>query len=153
MSATQDIRNSDSQVAHKTMAKAAYDAQYRSMSELASNRGVAAPEVADASYYYDGLLTWGGVFYAVIGINFNDGVSFLGHSGGLVFGGGNAWGTAVLNRPLPPLKGQSVRFEANLLPGSSNVNFWLMDGTFLGTFIGAGIPGGAGVVGGQGSFS
>jgi hypothetical protein len=156
--ATRETRDSNVKTAHQIMAQGAYASHQQTSADQAKRRGMSAPPHTGAQYYYDGLLTWGGFLHRarpriVMGIDFDNDRSFLGHPGGVAVGGGSAWGTAVLNRTLDSLKGTSVRFEANLLPGASSVNFWLMDGTYLGSYVGAGIPGGAGTVGGQGEFS
>lgn len=77
---------------------------------------------------------------------------FNGDAGGLVAGGGISAGTLWLNFPVEQLISQDARFQANFLPAMTNVNFWKMDGTPIGSFVGINVAAISGIVGGQGSF-
>lgn len=77
---------------------------------------------------------------------------FNGDAGGLVLGTGISAGTLWLNFPIEELLSQDARFQANFLPTMTNVNFWKMDGTPIGSFVGINVAAISGIVGGQGTF-
>ncbi len=148
--------------AHSELAKAYFDAENARQAHLAAvtdelvPAGVTAAIKAQATEYTPAQTAFAGVFFMTISTSFTDPsngkqYTFSGLGGGL--GGGDAltWGAAWLNFAPAQLDGQSFRFQANVAVAAVNVQWWGMDGSFWGSFVGAGIPAGLGIFGGQGS--
>jgi len=110
---------------------------------------------SNESYSYTAQMDFANLFGGVVNL-FPEGYPpfFKGFYGGLGVGLGSTWGTCFFNFDLKSLDKVIANFEFNIAPAFTQINFWkLVDGSFIGHFIGGGVAFGLGVYGGQGSWS
>lgn len=67
--------------------------------------------ISDATYTYDVQISFGGLLFAVLQVDFStsDGVlaTYFGMAGGLMFGAGTTWGSATMNVDVTTLSGDT----------------------------------------------
>ncbi|MCI4063435.1 hypothetical protein MRQ36_12950 [Micromonospora sp. R77] len=111
---------------------------------------------AHETHSYDCMLTIAGVYFTAVTADLKEAGSSVGSvsgmGGGLILGVGQGWGTAWLNFPYREIKGRSGSFQANIAAVVMNINWWLDDGTFVGSAVTGGYGTTGGVVGGSCKF-
>jgi hypothetical protein len=148
---------------HSDLARLYFDAQKAHLRALAAAASEPVPGVVQnsidstqATEYKPVTTAFGGLFFMTIDTTIKSGgksYDFSGLGGGLGFGASVSWGAAWLNYPLDVLDGWDFRFEANLGVTVVNVQWWGMQGEYIGSFVGAGVSIAAGIFGGKGSIS
>jgi len=158
-----DTRSEEMIAAHTALAEAGLDEQNTATLDVLQDSHlegahIDSPMEQADKIAYKARLSFAGVLFTVVEIDIFDAHGnklsvFKGFSGGLAFGGGISWGTIWLNQPIQHYKGTDARFQANMSAFATNCNLWEMNGAVAGNFVGGGFGAGAGIVGGQGSFS
>lgn len=153
--ATADPRSPELAAAHSTLARQALDAFTAKTREVLQAHPDAAREIQapQAQYKYDIQINVGGLLYVVVDVPFNgQNIHFFGQGGGLAIGAATTWGTAWLNYPIEQIRNWDARFQMNYWAVATNINWWGMNGAFIGSAAGGGLGLGAGILGGQGTF-
>ena len=156
-----DTRSPELAKAHSVMAREAHRAMTASALELAEKSPGEASDLrknypsASEKYEYQAGVALGGALFAFnVDMLFTTApYYFVGWGFGQGGGGILSYGAAWFNYRLEDIVGWQARFQASFAPIVSEINFWGMQGEYIGVFVGGGIGFGASFAfGGQGDF-
>jgi hypothetical protein len=147
-----DHRSEDLIQAHSALALASLKNLNERYDQLAHSHGL-PKRPTTTLYQYPMQLSYAGLFFTAIGVDFdNTNYGWSGQGGGLAVGAGTAWGMAYFNYTLDQLNNWETNFEFEGHSVYVQLNLWGLKGEIVGSIFAGGLGLGTFAVGGRGQF-